>query len=243
MTNHITIPKLSEELAYLCGVIAGDGCISIRESRHDYAINCAGNAKDEREFYDTILKPLIRNVFGLEVVMRLHSKGVCYGFTISSKALAGYLVEVIGMPVGKKYANLRIPLLFKNNSSLCTAYVRGLFDTDGCVSFKKRNANEGYYPVISFSSKSNRFAYEVAWHLTRIDLLAVTTIRIAPEPRFGDAYNFTTTVELNGTRNFELWQDQVQFWNPKHRRKIILWKKKKKYLNRAYKKNDSGGRI
>ncbi|HLC75321.1 MAG TPA: hypothetical protein VJH88_05730 [Candidatus Nanoarchaeia archaeon] len=39
--------KVSEKLAYVCGILAGDGSIYIREEKHDYVIKCVGNPTDE----------------------------------------------------------------------------------------------------------------------------------------------------------------------------------------------------
>jgi len=40
------------KLAYLSGVLMGDGSIFVREYKHDYCIKCVGNPKDEIKFYD-----------------------------------------------------------------------------------------------------------------------------------------------------------------------------------------------
>lgn len=54
----IRIPEIDEDLAYLCGVLAGDGYIGIRKHKYDYSIDCGGNPNDEMEFYDKIIVPL-----------------------------------------------------------------------------------------------------------------------------------------------------------------------------------------
>ena len=46
---------LSEDLAYLCGVLSGDGCVSINNKKGVYAILLVGNPKTEIEFYDNKL--------------------------------------------------------------------------------------------------------------------------------------------------------------------------------------------
>ena len=44
----------TEELAYLCGVFAGDGSLNIRKKKWEYSLKCVGNPKDERIFYDEL---------------------------------------------------------------------------------------------------------------------------------------------------------------------------------------------
>ncbi|KKQ76846.1 MAG: hypothetical protein UT00_C0030G0001, partial [Parcubacteria group bacterium GW2011_GWA1_38_7] len=43
---------VTSDLAYLCGVFAGDGSISIRLKKHDYEVKCVGNPLDEKEYYN-----------------------------------------------------------------------------------------------------------------------------------------------------------------------------------------------
>ena len=43
----IQIPRKNIDLAYLCGVLAGEGSINIRKNKCDYEIKCVGNPKDE----------------------------------------------------------------------------------------------------------------------------------------------------------------------------------------------------
>lgn len=47
MGKEINIPTLNSDLAYLCGVLAGDGYIKIRHTKNEYHIFCAGNPQDE----------------------------------------------------------------------------------------------------------------------------------------------------------------------------------------------------
>jgi hypothetical protein len=63
----LTVPDgITLELAYLSGVLAGDGGINIRP-KHDYEIKCVGNPKNEKKFYDAVVAPLFEKLFGLKV--------------------------------------------------------------------------------------------------------------------------------------------------------------------------------
>ncbi len=58
----INIPPVTKKLAYLCGVLAGDGYIGIRPNKNEYVVNCGGNPKDEVEFYNHHLAPLLQEL-------------------------------------------------------------------------------------------------------------------------------------------------------------------------------------
>ena len=49
-------PKITPNLAYLCGIFAGDGSINFREKKKEYSIKCVGNPKDEKPFYRKIIE-------------------------------------------------------------------------------------------------------------------------------------------------------------------------------------------
>ena len=64
--------KLSEDLAYLCGVLIGDGHLQYRKDRSEYGIICVGHPIDENDFYDDVIAPLFKKVFGIEVFPKLY---------------------------------------------------------------------------------------------------------------------------------------------------------------------------
>ncbi|MEK6869226.1 MAG: hypothetical protein AABX74_03295 [Nanoarchaeota archaeon] len=100
---------LSEDLAYLCGVLSGDGCISINHKKGNYAISLYGNPKSDVEFYDDIIVPLFKNSFGIEVRPRIVDHKTVYMIPIVSKALVEFFINAFEFPIGKKYDKLKIP--------------------------------------------------------------------------------------------------------------------------------------
>ena len=78
--------KITSNLAYLSGVLAGDGNIHIRKHKHDYTIKCVGNPKDEKEFYDKVLYDVIHEIFNIKIKTGLKDQNTTYGFTIHSRA-------------------------------------------------------------------------------------------------------------------------------------------------------------
>jgi len=229
----VLIPKKeSINLAYLCGVFAGDGSIGIRKKKYEYSLKCVGNPKDEKPFYKEIIGPLFQAVFGILPNIKSYDSGTTFGFIIYSKALILYLNQCIGLPVGKKYDSLCIPKKILDNDKLLINFVRGLFDTDGCISFKKKYKAIPYYPVISFSSKSEKFVREIADVLKNkgFKIVEIYNYKIK-DIRFKKGYNLISRIELNGMKNLCLWLNEINFYNPKHNEKINSY-----YLNRELKK-------
>jgi len=218
----ISTPQLiNNKLAYFCGVLTGDGSIYHRQEKSDYIIKCVGNPSDEVSFYDTILAPLIKELFSIDIVTKLHDSNKTYGFTIHSKDLFRYLVEDLDLPAGKKYDRLKIPSEIKNNNELKINFIRGLFDTDGCICFKKRYKKVPYYPVISLSSKSNKLISEVHQELAELGFKCNIFLDYTyKDIRIKQGFNTISRLEMNGRHNLKRWLRMVEFDSPKHLAKI-----------------------
>ena len=125
--------NLSSDLAYLCGILVGDGSIYNRENKNEYVIKCVGNPLDEKELYYQVIGPKFKKIFGFMPRIGYYDSRTTFGFTIYSKTLFLYLTNVIGLLHGKKDERLRIPEIIKYNKKLLVPFIRGLFDTDGCI--------------------------------------------------------------------------------------------------------------
>ena len=216
------LPKqLSEGLAYLCGALAGDGNIHIRKHKYDYTLKCVGNPKDEILFYQTILIPLFQIVFNFKPRIGYKDKGTTFGFVVHSKALCLYLTKIIQLPKGKKHPSLRIPKIFLSSKKLKIAFIRGLFDTDGCVSFKKRYKSYPYYPVISLNSKTKRLIKQTAHILKELGFKSSETYDYkVKDKRNKKGYTIINRIDLCGDKNLNHWMNEIAFRNPKHLKKI-----------------------
>ena len=217
----ITPKQISEDLAYLCGIIAGDGSIGYRRQKNEYCLKVVGNPKDEKEFYHQIIGPKFEKVFGMLPKMKYHDSKTTYGFSVYSKTIYLYLVDYIKLPSGVKYATLKIPEIFLKSSNLTIAFIRGVFDTDGCICFKKRNKKYANYPNISISSKSESFIKEISDFLRIIDLKFSHPYEYKQiDPRFKAGYAITHRLEIHGHSNLKIWLDKIGFFSPKHLEKI-----------------------
>ncbi len=215
--------NISKELAYLCGVLIGDGSLYIRKKKYDYIIKCVGNPKNEKEYYHRIIAPYFKKVFGLLPAIKLHDSNTTFGFTIHSKSLLKYF-EKIGFSIGKKDENLDIPHSIKENKNLLIPFIRGLFDTDGCICFKKKYKLKPYYPVISVSSQSKKLIKEVSKILKELGFKIVETYDYkVKDKRNEKGFTIINRIELNGKDNLRKWMSTINFYSPKHLEKIKIW--------------------
>lgn len=238
----LTLPQnVTPDLAYFCGIICGDGCIN-KYSKSKYYIFCGGNPNDEKEFYDVLVRPMIKKLFNLDVNMMYIPGGKggnngVYGFRFGSKGLYTFLVNVIKLPKGKKYDQLRIPDLFKNNGELVLSFIQGVLDADGGFALKKRYKEIPYYPVLSFSSKSERFTSEVWEILKSYGLKPINQYKMVQfDDRIIDGKTIRYIFEINGHAELYKWNKIIGIRQPKFIRKFNLWiqanKNNKKALNK-----------
>lgn len=216
----------SNDLAYLTGVFAGDGCLTHRPHKYEYCLNCGGNPEDEKEYYTHVIAPTFERVFGFIPNMKL--MGSTYGFTVYSRVIVLFLHEVCELPIGKKYDTLHIPNWIKHNSEYSKAFLSGVFDTDGNITFKGKYKN----PSIQLASKSSNFIKEISLELTKRKFTTYVSLdKKQTDTRLKKGFSIISRLEIQGKTNFRKWEEKITFRSPKHNKKIINYIK------------NSGGRI
>ena len=127
----IVIPELDEDMAYLIGIIQGDGYIHLESGRGQISIAVEGNNLEKAEKIKTIA-----NRFGVNFsIFSPREDDNCYKIRCSSKQLAEYLQKHVKKP---KTA-FKVPDFILNSSNnIKKAYITGIFCSDG--SFKTRPA-------------------------------------------------------------------------------------------------------
>lgn len=119
-------PVRSNELAEFLGALFGDGHLS------KYQVLLTTNAETDRQ-HAAFFGDLAKKLFHVSPVLRKSKDDNSLAVVISSKALVNFLHE-LGMPTGNKIQKgLSIPLWVLENDAYQRAFLRGLFDTDGCV--------------------------------------------------------------------------------------------------------------
>ena len=204
----IKLPKnLTPELAEEIGMHFGDGFLS--GERYEYRLK--GNPKDEKEYYQGYIKPLFKKLFNFEI--NLKDFKTSYGFELRSKAIWEFKTRILGIKSGNKF-NLYVPKILKvNDVKIISAFLRGLFDTDGTVCFKSKYGYENYYPSIEITLISKKVIKDVAEMLKMLGF----------DPKISPTRN-CERISLNGISRFKKYEQLIGWSSPKNLNKVNEWK-------------------
>jgi len=198
--------KLTPSLAEEIGAHLGDGFLS--GDKYEYRLK--GN-KNEKKYYDQFVKKTFKELYNIDLNIKEYE--TTYGFELCSKGLWEFKNKVLGIPAGRKN-DIRIPEVIKvNNQEILCSFIKGLFDTDGCVSFLDYKTHGNHYPVISFSSRSKFLVQETGEILNMLGL----------KPTFSDDKKYYY-IYLYGYKRLEIYTKMIGWSNSKHTDKVIQWK-------------------
>jgi hypothetical protein len=211
--NKIRVPQeVTEELAENVGIHISDGYMS--GSRH-WEMIYGGHAIDDFPYYTFRFVPLLKRLWKTS---RIGYKGIngeqTLKIRISSKQLALFKNKVLGLPYGKK-GSIVIPKYFLRDERITRIVIRGLFDGDGCLSFKSKDGLAHTYPVLSYISISKPLIEQLKTLLEEMGFTVPT--------KLVKNKNGTLVLFLNGDANYERWMDTIGFNNPKHLTKVVLY--------------------
>lgn len=196
MTKGIKLPtEMTKELAEEIGAHMGDGCLSF--NKNYFSIKC--NKKEEGYISPHLFK-IYKELYDLDLkLMRLPSVS---GFEIYSKAICEFKNKVIGLPYGGKKGRLKVPeaITKSQNKEIYCSFIRGLFDTDGCIYISKKR-----YPIISITIKSKKFIEEIKEMFKKLGYLPHT-------------YKYTIT--LSGPTMLKKWVKEINSNNPVKLKKL-----------------------
>lgn len=147
-----TIPqKITRELSYFLGLVSTDGHLQVVKEKGLYRLIMCTSEKEE---VDLIIK-LIFDLFNYKASVRLRKTGFDnsrpnYEVYIYSKTVT-FFINSLGIPLGAKSNNIRLPELFFDKEDLIWDYIRGVFDGDGSIIFS------GYNHIFKITSGSLQF--------------------------------------------------------------------------------------
>jgi len=152
--------EITPEIAEAAGIHAGDGYLRYRGKRRELDIS---GGFDEKGYYDDHVIPLFNRAFNLNIVGKFFRSRNTYGFVIRDREVLD-VFRNLGFPSGKKSTIVRCPAQIKESvrKDILCAFLRGYFDTDGCLSFDRKicnkdefKKNHNFYPRLLFSSDIN----------------------------------------------------------------------------------------
>jgi hypothetical protein len=212
--------EINERLAELIGIIFGDGNLTIykSEKRSSYAVAIAGNKTEDLDYF-IFIKNLIKNIFDEDSKIFLKKDCICLQF--HSKQIVG-IINALGVPIGNKSHILMVPDWIKVSLDFVKAFIRGLADTDFCVTFKKGGRRRNSYPVITGYFSNFKFASEINFYLKNMGIKGNLYREIN---NYFDTNSVQYRLDINGKNNLSNWQSHIGFSNPKHQTKILVWQK------------------
>ncbi|MCK4670354.1 MAG: hypothetical protein KAT43_04050 [Nanoarchaeota archaeon] len=211
--------NVQEKLAECLGIILGDGHLHKKSN----CITIVGSLEDLQYYKDNVI-PLLKSLFTGNPKLRKRNDRNAYYIDFNSKEAMNHLTNKIGLVRGNK-VNARIPTIITNNLNLIPHFLRGLFDTDGCLKFSKQSKDIRYYPRIQFCFRNTKFAEEVG------DLLIKIGFKIATwkDQRF----NGLLFYQISGKENLERWMQVVGSNNIVHKTKYLVWKERGFYIPKS----------
>jgi hypothetical protein len=200
-----------QKLAEFIGILLGDGNLHKKSD----CITIVGSLEDFY-YYTGYVIPLIKSLFNGNPKLRKRNDRNSYYIDFNSKETMDYLTKDIGLIRGNKI-NAKVPSMIIENRRLIPPFLRGLFDTDGCLKFSKQTRNENYYPRIQYCFRDSKFTWQVKNLLDRINLAFCSWE--------DNRHNKTIFFQMSGSKNLEKWMEIVNSNNYVHKSKYLFWKK------------------
>lgn len=132
--DQLVIPSgFTDNLAEFVGIHFGDGSLMCGPN-YKYRVAYACNLH-EVDYVEHFIS-LFYELFHIKLKKTIYSHKNCIELYHYSKKFCEYLNNKLHIPAGKKI-NLVIPDYIRSNKSLAIAFLRGLFDTDGCLTIQR----------------------------------------------------------------------------------------------------------
>ncbi len=205
--------NIDSKTAELAGAHIGDGtlyktgkCI-VWELRGDLL---------EKGYYLNNIVPLLYSILQIEFKPKFRSGGKngCFGIQTSNKQLTQLMVD-LGFRPRRKTHTVSIPDYIKNSTDeIKRSFVRGLFDTDGCLRFDKNRSPRNYYPKMEFASVSKELIPDLSIILNELGFRNHT---------WKDGISSKLCVA--GKEMLYRWMEEIQPHNPKHLYKYDIFSK------------------
>ncbi len=204
---------LDEKIAELIGMHVGDG--TLYKTNWCFVWELRGSL-NEKDYYVNHVSNLLQPIVNIEFTPKFRSGGKngCFGIQTSKKEVTSLFLE-LGFNPGRKTHTVRIPDYIKNsNRTTKLAFLRGYFDTDGCLRFERINKRKVHeYPHIEFSTFSKALKEDLLVLLFEMGFRATTWGRAEFK------------VRLSVKDNLRKFMDEVSPSNKKHLNKHQFWNK------------------
>jgi intein/homing endonuclease len=220
--------KNKEDIAELCGAIIGDGWIQ----SNGKSFFIAGDPLEDKEYYDAHMVPLINKILNLNLKVKNFPYWKVYGTSLHKKEIIKRLLK-FGLIGGRKVDVAEIPKwIMKSNKKIKGAFIRGLFDTDGCIfcqrdytKYAKEFSSKYHSKIrIRISSISEKLMLQVFEIINQLNIHCIKR-----ELKRGWSNNRNNhnvhIIEINKIEDIKKFFDREISKNQKHITKYLIWKK------------------
>ncbi len=191
-SNKVTLPKKSKTLAEFVGICLGDGCASKYQT--SVSLNATADA-----LYIPYVTTLATKLFpGATVTHVKRVKHNVVDIRINSRSVASFM-KSMGIVSHAKY----VPSWIVDNPTYVKACIKGLFDTEGSISFKAYNHRKGtsIYKQLNFRNVNLNLMTFVRDSLLRMGFKPTMTLK--------------KSLYLSNHASIELYRKTMTFGNPK----------------------------
>ncbi len=217
----IRLPSLlSPELSEALGVVIGDGHVIC--SKPKYRTTICGCRRDMEKYFGCFIIPLFKNLFNISPYIHFQRENEV-NLDFSSKALASLFSKVFKIQQNKK--DVQIPdFILESPRDIQIGLIRGLFDTDGFIGFRKKHKTKQYYPLIGFGTVSQTLIKQVERILHNLGFNFTSYKSSHIDKRNGKTHSLLK-VDLNGKDNLTKWMSEIGFHNRNNLEKYTTWLK------------------
>lgn len=165
LNRGLKFPKeFSKDFAELIGIHFGDGHLQIKPGRY-YAVSYSFNIRDKQ--YSLYVKDIFYRLFNINMSMEERINKNAINLYYNSKSLCTFFNKVLQIPSGPK-KQLSIPNYIKSNDAYLRCFLRGIFDTDGCITIQKMGKYQ--YKLIKICTACKTFAEELKIALKSLEI-------------------------------------------------------------------------
>ena len=209
------IPKLTPELAELVGIMFGDGYMKNKHN-NSHTIRICGSLSKDKDYFFYLRDLFIRN-FDIDPKFSEYPNKNYLELYVYSKKLVDFFHKILLIPFSPK-VNLSIPGYIKKDKRFLKSFLRGLFDTDGCVTYQK--SGKYYYVLIKLCVKSESFAREIEASLKNLSIKSFCCEKVWRDNRGYDivirhknTISFFNLIGSNNMRNIRKWEQEWGRWD------------------------------
>jgi len=217
--------EITTELAEEIGWHIGDGSMNFYKNkgkpRGFYQLR--GHIEDDKPHYLERIKPIFRNLYGINISLREMPSTRVFGFQIWNDELVTFKKN-LGLPLGIK-VDVTIPEALLLDKKLIKSVIRGIFDTDGCIYLQKKYGK--LYPRLEIQTISPKLADQLLRLFNQIGLRATKNSWQSNQGNRKIIYN----ISIRGIEMLHRFMKEIDPKNPKHIRKYLKFIDSQKLIN------------